>query len=145
MGNTFLEWGSGFGVATCLAATMGYEATGIEIETELIEHSRKLATDLGVEATFLETSYIPEGLESFDGVGGSELFTTGVLTEQQASFVYDGMDCEIEDVDVFFVYPWPTDQEFMMSLFDAVAGEGAILVFFYDAGEVTAFRRVFEE
>ena len=34
-GPVFCEWGSGFGVATCLAALLGYEAYGIEIEQSL--------------------------------------------------------------------------------------------------------------
>src|SRR5437879_3497169 len=35
-GNRFCEWGSGFGVATCLAAIVGFDACGIEIDRELV-------------------------------------------------------------------------------------------------------------
>ena len=34
-GNLFLEWGSGFGLATCIAALLGYEASGIELRAGL--------------------------------------------------------------------------------------------------------------
>src|SRR4051794_5489754 len=34
-GERFCEWGSGFGVVTCLAAMVGFDACGIEIEAEL--------------------------------------------------------------------------------------------------------------
>ena len=39
----FCEWGSGFGTATCLAALLGYEAYGLEIDAELVRRSRALA------------------------------------------------------------------------------------------------------
>ena len=35
--NTFVEWGCGFGVATGLEKFLGYQATGIEIEPELLQ------------------------------------------------------------------------------------------------------------
>ena len=35
--NSFVEWGCGFGVATGLATFLGYHATGIEIEPELVQ------------------------------------------------------------------------------------------------------------
>ena len=37
----FCEWGSGFGTATCLAALLGYEAYGLEIDAELVRLSRR--------------------------------------------------------------------------------------------------------
>jgi hypothetical protein len=36
LGERFIEWGSGFGVATSLAAQLGFEATGIELEDGLV-------------------------------------------------------------------------------------------------------------
>src|SRR4051812_41645058 len=35
-GRRFIEWGSGIGVVTCLAAGIGFDAVGIEIEPKLI-------------------------------------------------------------------------------------------------------------
>ena len=37
IGETFLEWGSGFGVATGLAAQLGYAASGIEVQADLVD------------------------------------------------------------------------------------------------------------
>ena len=48
-------------------------------------------------------------------------------------------------VDVFFVYPWPMEQEFMQELFDAVAVEGAILISYHKAGEICAFQKLDSE
>src|SRR5947207_2912054 len=36
-GRLFCEWGSGFGVVTCLAAMLEFDAVGIEAERELVE------------------------------------------------------------------------------------------------------------
>src|SRR5437764_436319 len=38
-GSRFCEWGSGFGVITCLAALLGFDACGIEIDFDLISAS----------------------------------------------------------------------------------------------------------
>ncbi|MBL8756215.1 MAG: hypothetical protein JNK15_23170, partial [Planctomycetes bacterium] len=37
-----LEWGSGFGAVTGLAASLGFEAHGIEIDADLVGTSREL-------------------------------------------------------------------------------------------------------
>src|SRR5438128_1871937 len=47
-GQLFCEWGSGFGVVTCLAAMLDYDAYGIEIEVELVESARQLADDFDI-------------------------------------------------------------------------------------------------
>src|SRR5262245_59882868 len=49
----FCEWGSGFGTATCLAALLGYEAYGLEIDEELVRLSRAMARRLGIPVTML--------------------------------------------------------------------------------------------
>src|SRR5262245_14280584 len=35
-GHRFLEWGSGLGIVACLAAELGFDAIGIEIEPALV-------------------------------------------------------------------------------------------------------------
>src|SRR4051812_30631200 len=47
-GRCFCEWGSGFGVVCCLAAMLGFDACGIEIRSELVDASRRLADDFGL-------------------------------------------------------------------------------------------------
>lgn len=54
---TFCEWGSGMGINTGIAALLGHRATGIELEPELAEASKKLLADFGLEATILTGSY----------------------------------------------------------------------------------------
>ena len=143
MGHVFCEWGSGYGLATSLAALLGYEAYGIEIEPSLIEAAGNLARDLDVDSRFLCSSYMPEGVESYAGVGGEEIIRDHLGGEVEA-LSYPGMDCEITEIDVFYVFPWPGEQEFMEDFFDKIAVEGAILMIYYGE-EIRAYRKTFEE
>lgn len=149
LGNVFCEWGSGFGVHACLAAALGYESYGIEIESELVDLASRLAADLNLEVEFLQTSYVPEGFESYTGIGGEELVLPDEFTipDHGGEFEpsYEGMPHPTSEIDVIFVYPHPSDQEFMHQLFDAIACEGAILIAYYAQGDIHAFRKVFED
>jgi hypothetical protein len=40
-GNTFCEWGCGFGVVTGLASQLGWESVGIEAESFLVEQAQR--------------------------------------------------------------------------------------------------------
>lgn len=142
VGRVFCEWGSGLGVATCLAALLGYEAYGIEIEPELTELSRRFAEDHGIEAHILTTSYLPEGFESYSGSGATELVTPAMEAGGRITATrYQGMPFETDEIDVFYVYPWPGEQEMMLELFDLIAADGAILLAYYGDGEVAGYRK----
>src|SRR5499427_5605444 len=69
----FCEWGSGFGTATCLAALLGYEAYGLEIDEELVRLSRAIARRLGIPVKMLCTSLFPAGYAAYAGVDGAAL------------------------------------------------------------------------
>src|SRR6266566_9914702 len=71
----FCEWGSGFGTATCLAALLGYEAYGLEIDEELVRLSRAIARRRGIPVTMLCTSLFPEGYAVSAGGDGAALVT----------------------------------------------------------------------
>ncbi len=146
-GDVFCEWGCGIGVATCLASLIGFEAYGIEIEPELADRATCLAEDLGIPIEILNTSYLPDGYEQSDGVGGEDL----VVPDETASYggaidsaaTYPGLDAE--DVDLFFVYPWPGQEQLMLSLFTALASEGAVLLMYIDEREINAYQRTGED
>ena len=146
LGRVFCEWGSGFGVATGIATLLGYEAYGIEIEPSLVAASESLADEQGLEFTILNTSYIPEGFESYAAVGGEELVLPENFSDHGDGFdqipVYEGMPYSTDEIDLFFVYPWPGEQEFMQQLFEAVATEGAILLTYLEDGEVSVHQKV---
>ena len=146
-GNTFCEWGSGFGIATCMASLLGFEAYGIEIEDHLADLSIQLAQDFNIPVEILCTSYLPEGYEEIEGIGGKDLLPpqASVSGGQKIDTTptYDGLDPD--DVDLFFVYPWPGQEEFMMDLFHEVASEDALLLIHHADNSTTAYRRSFED
>jgi len=51
-GLRFCEWGSGFGVVTCLAAQLGFDARGIEIEDRLVAAAQRLAQATSLPSRF---------------------------------------------------------------------------------------------
>ena len=146
LGRVFCEWGSGFGVATCMASLLGYEAYGIEWEESLVELSRELAEDLEIPAKVLHTSYLPEGFETFDAVGTTELivpeYYSGTGDGGEFAPSYEGMDIPTDEVDVYYVYPWPGEQGMMLQMFDVLACEGALFVIYLGDGEVGAWMKV---
>jgi hypothetical protein len=122
----FCEWGSGFGTATCMASLLGYKAYGIEIEADLVRLSRSIARRLRIPVEIICTSMFPQGYGSYSG----------------RPLRYDGMDIDIAEIGLFFVYPWPEERELMQELFEAVAAAGAILVAYYTDKNVCVFRKV---
>lgn len=146
LGETFIEWGSGLGVGTGLAALLGYDAHGIEIEETLVEGAESLLADQGIDAEFLPVSYIPDGFISYDALSGHDIVRDDSFGHSvDGPPRYDGMDLDIEEVDLFFVYPWPGEQEMMLKLFDAVAGEGAILVAYFGDRDICLYRKLDDE
>ena len=141
LGERFIEWGSGFGVATSLAAQLGFEATGIELEEVLVEIAESLAEKHQTSAEFIATTYIPEGYISYDHVGGSGIVPDDSFGHQAGPPRYDGMDIGLDEIDVFFVYPWPGEQEMMLKLFQSVASEDAILIAYYGDQEICLYRK----
>tara|TARA_B100000989_G_scaffold113744_1_gene83544 strand:+ start:118 stop:747 length:630 start_codon:yes stop_codon:yes gene_type:complete len=137
----FVEWGSGFGVATSLASLLGFQATGIELEDGLVAIAESLAEKHQTGAEFITTTYIPEGYISYDHVGGSDIVPDENFGYQVESPSYDGMDVGLDEIDVFFVYPWPGEQEMMLKLFESVASEGAILIAYYGDQEICLYRK----
>jgi hypothetical protein len=134
-GSRFCEWGSGFGVVTCLAAMVGFDACGIEIDGELVTHARQLADDFELDVEFVRGSFVPQGGEARVYRGGEYAwFTT------DADAAYDELGLDVEDMDVVFAYPWPDEEAVTGELFDRYAGPGAVLVT-YHGGDDFRLRR----
>lgn len=51
------EWGSGIGINTGIAASLGYAATGIEVDARLAAASRELLADFELSATIVAGDY----------------------------------------------------------------------------------------
>ena len=125
---------------------MGYRSYGLEIEEDLVKLAQLLANDHAIKVDYLCTSYFPEGFGSYPGHGGAELLTPEPESQWGDSTVvipaYEGMECEVDEIDLFYVYPWPGEQELMHALFETVAAEGAILVTYYGDKDIAAYRKV---
>ncbi|MFU8848847.1 MAG: hypothetical protein ACNA77_09050 [Opitutales bacterium] len=144
-GERFVEWGSGFGVATGMAALLGYEASGIELRDGLVKIARELLASQSIEADFLCTSYIPEGYIEYETASGSDLVPDDSFGHEQdgGPVYYDGeLEIDIAEVDLFYAYPWPGEQEMMLKLFDALAAPDAILIAYYGDHDSCIYRKL---
>ena len=63
----FCEWGSGIGIVTAMAATLGFEARGIEIDERLVAAARDLLGEFGIVATLDVGDYLelPHGADVY--------------------------------------------------------------------------------
>jgi hypothetical protein len=122
-GTTFAEWGSGVGVATLVAAFVGFDAYGIEAEWELVEEARKLADDFDLPAEFVCGSFIPPGGEDHVLRAGDYAWLT---TEEDSA--YDDLGIGPDDLDIVYAYSWPDEEQVVSELFERHAGPGAVLL-----------------
>jgi hypothetical protein len=134
-GNRFCEWGSGYGVVTCLAAMLGFEAVGIEIDPGLVDCARRLAEDYGLDAEFVAGSFVPRGAEERVYRAGEYAWLT-----TESDDAYDELGLDPADMDVVFAYPWPDEEAVTDQLFDRYAAAGAVLVT-HHSGDVYRARR----
>ena len=147
LGNNYCEWGSGYGVGTCLASLLGFDSFGIEIEPSLVTASKALAKKTHIDVTIIESDYMPEGFDCYEGSGGAELirpenYVCG--TNEHLDVSYEGMEINLDEVDVFFVYPWPGEQEFMLEFFQAIAADGALFLVYLGDDDFVLYRKTAE-
>ncbi len=136
-GDEFLEWGSGFGVVTMLAAAIGFSARGIEIEPDLVIEARRLARDFGAPVEFYVGSLLPAaevGVTPPDGEV-SWLDTT-------AQSAYEDLGMDLDELDVVFAFPWPGEGQVLLDVFEAHAAVGALLVTYEGIEGVQTWRKV---
>ena len=103
---TFLEWGSGLGVVTIMAASLGYDAYGIELEPELITRSRELAERYCPRAKFVQGNFIPSDYD-----WDSRCCDNDFRTSLEGPDAYRAMDMELRDFDLIYAFPWPDESE----------------------------------
>ena len=135
-GTKFCEWGSGLGVVAILADLLGWDAVGIEIDSELVAHSQELAREFDSAAEFHAGSFIPPGgsrlADDLDELSWLEL---------AADETYAKIGLEIDDFQVIYVYPWPGEVRLMLELFDVYARHGAMLLSYHGASEWHLWRK----
>jgi hypothetical protein len=109
-GWTFCEWGSGIGLVTGLAALAGFDARGIEIESDLVEPSRDLLRSHAIEARIDEGSYLP----------------TGAFTDEM-----EGERFAPADANVIYAFPWPAEEKVLERVFLRFAPRNSLFVTFH--------------
>jgi hypothetical protein len=129
-GRWFCEWGSGLGVVSCLAATLGLDAWGIETEPALVRAARRLAGDFGLPVEIVRGSFIPAGAEA--GLTCGHDFAW--LSRGDARPGYEVMGLDVEDLDLVFAYPWPDEEALIEALFEGHARAGAMLLTYHVDG-----------
>ena len=129
-GRWFCEWGSGLGVVSCLAATLGLDAWGIETEPALVRAARRLADDFGLAVEFVRGSFIPAGAEA--GLTRGHDFAW--LSRGGTRSAYEAMGLGVEDFDLVFAYPWPDEEALIEGLFEGHARAGAMLLTYHADG-----------
>ncbi len=140
-GKMFCEWGSGFGVTAALAAMMGFEAYGIEIDTDLCDASHRLARQFDIPVRFVAGSFIPEG--SFQMIADARGKIGGDLTLiAESDQAYEKLGKEIKEFDLIFAYPWPNDKNLTETIFDSYASRGSLLLTYNGSGTVQLQRKV---
>ena len=138
-GRRFCELGCGFGIASGLAELLGFRACGIEWEEDLCRRARELRDGRGLKFDVVQDSYLPEGYEMVQGMGGKDLVVPGGPAAEHPMFEF----LDPAEVDLFFVYPWPDEEEFMARLFTYLGSEGAVLLMYQGEGEISAWRAPF--
>lgn len=131
-----LEWGSGFGVVAGLASFLGFDAYGIEIDAGLVAAARELLAAHGLRVTLVRGSFVPEGSAS---ERFADLETRTALGLPDA---YDELGRDLDDFDVVFAYPWPTEEELYCDLFRRGADYGAALLTYSRLEGVRGYRKV---
>ncbi len=131
-GRLFCEWGSGFGVVTCLASMLDFDAFGIEVEAELIDAARRLADDFGVPAEFAHGSFLPPGAAASGDFA---------WLDTDAPDAHAELGLGPEDFSLIFAYPWPDEEGLTERLFARYAAGGAVLVSYHGSEDFRLRRK----
>jgi hypothetical protein len=135
-GSQFCEWGSGLGVVTCLAAMLGFDACGIEVEESLVSEARQLAEDFGLSVEFVHGSFVPRGAEDRVHACGTYSWLT-----TEGDYAYEELGLDPTDMDVVFAYPWPDEEGVTGELFERYAGYGGVLATYHGGDEFRLRRK----
>jgi hypothetical protein len=122
-GLRFLEWGSATGVITIMADMLGFDAFGIELDSELVRTARGLAARYESNARFAHGSFLPTGYVYQTVDGDRRLGTIG-----HGSSGYLELERPLEDFDVVFGYPWSGEAAMMRDLMRAYGSPHARLI-----------------
>ena len=135
-GNTFCEWGCGFGIVTGLASQLGWDAIGIEAESFLVEQANRFLARNRLKGEILHGNFLPRGSERLAGAQSNHasLF-------HQVENAYEQHELQLDDYALVFAYPWPGEHHFLQEVFRHYAGDGALMLMFLGPYEIELFRK----
>ncbi|MHC4932656.1 MAG: methyltransferase domain-containing protein [Planctomycetota bacterium] len=136
-GDSFCEWGSGFGVVALLAAQLEFRACGIEIDADLVEESRALAEDFDLDVEFVQGTFVPRGGEDLTDVPQDFGWLLG-----GGPCGHEALDLDPSDFDVIFAYPWPGEEKVIEDLFERYAADSALLLTYHGYEDLRLRRKV---
>ena len=137
-GNAFCEWGCGMGVVASLAAMLGFEACGIEINRELIGQAETLAEDFNLPVEFVCGNLIPPGGDRHADADTAEMAWLAMGGRD----AYEQLGLDVDDFDVIFAYPWPGEMQVIDGLFEQYAAVGAVLVTYHGIEGMRVQRKI---
>jgi hypothetical protein len=126
---SFVEFGSGLGIVTIMADSLGFDARGIEAKESLVELANDYAEQFSSNAKFAAGSFIPDDFD-WDPGSGEE----SVRTFVDVPSAYADLDMQLCDFDLIYAYPWPTEHELYDNIIKQHARPGALYLT-YDARE----------
>ena len=141
VGTSFCEWGSGLGVVTMLAEMQGFQATGIEINRDLVDAAIGLAEVFDAQVEFVNGSFVPRGCEARAEKAYAATDDGVAWLTTETDNAYDDLGLDPDDFDLIFAYPWPGEESVIDELFDHCAADGALLLTFGQRNSVRLQRR----
>jgi hypothetical protein len=131
----FLEWGAATGVIAIIADLLGFDAYGIELESDLVASARALAKKFDSRARFAVGSFLPNGYEWRSKDGDHRIGTLGI-----GPSAYRELGYALDDFDLVWGYPWDGEQELMLDLMNRYGRSDAILLLNHVTDGVLAYR-----
>lgn len=122
-GLKFLEWGSATGVITIMADMLGFEAFGIELDSELVHTARRLAEQHHSEARFAAGSFLPAGYQFRPASGDGRSATIGTGPSGYLELAHP-----LDEFDVVFGFPWGGEEPLMLDLMATYGRPDAFLL-----------------
>ena len=136
-GDAFCEWGSGFGVVALLAAGLGFDACGIEIDADLVDEASSLAADFGLDVEFVCGTFVPAGGEDLTDFEQEHAW----LSSDAGACGHEELGVDPGEFVLIFAYPWPGEEAVIEGLFERYAPTGALLLTFHGHEDLRLRRR----
>lgn len=115
-GTTFLEWGSGFGVTAAIASMLNFKSYGVELDSMLVDQSKKLADEFGLQVQFRRGDFLNEENDDEETVSA-------------------------KNADVLYVYPWPGEAQRIRKLAGEILKPGAYLLCYLGFMDIQMFQK----